>query len=501
MKIRSQLKVVSIANALFVLILGGSALFGVLKLTEAHKSVSHSHRVLAEINMLLFNLADTTANERAYLITEQESYFQRYKFSMEKTEKSLGDLPALLTDNQEQSARIKEVDRVIMERLKSFEVTTELYRKGDKEGALNRVRLGKGQQYMLQISRMIEEVKQTELSLLEHRLQDLSRNIESLERTIIFGTLSAIACVSLFNAALGRNVVSWVELLRHAADNIERGRFDTRVPTETADEFAEIAEAFNRLGQSLEVALDIQPSELEDARDSLSRVAQTAYHVEEWSHTARDSARLAQSAINSALNGAGEMSLTAPVLMNRSMSSYESVRLINDTLSDLQERFAGLTDVSNELMVLCLNAETQDQETLTAASIKLWQSKLKEVSLKLREESNQSHRLLRKLESEGIRLLGEERDEHSSAQKISLAVEQLMLSLRSCAESINSAQNSINSMSELTSKNSTTVALGRGSLDRLFNDLERRKAKIRPVEALATSALATISDAKPDAAS
>lgn len=497
MKIRSQLKVVSIANALFVLILGGSALFGVLKLTEAHKSVSHSHKVLAEINMLLFNLADTTANERAYLITEQESYFQRYKFSMEKTEKSLGDLPALLTDNQEQSARIKEVDRVIMERLKSFEVTTELYRKGDKEGALNRVRLGKGQQYMMQISRMIEEVKQTELSLLEHRLQDLSRNIESLERTIIFGTLSAIACVSLFNAALGRNVVSWVELLRHAADNIERGRFDTRVPTETADEFAEIAEAFNRLGQSLEVALDIQPSELEDARDSLSRVAQTAYHVEEWSHTARDSARLAQSAINSALNGASEMSLTAPVLMNRSMSSYESVRLINDSLSDLQERFAGLTDVSNELMVLCLNAETQ--ESVTESSIKLWQTKLKEVSVKLREESNQSHRLLRKLESEGVRLLGEERDEHSSAQKISLAVEQLMLSLRSCADSINSAQNSINSMSELTSKNSTTVALGRGSLDRLFNDLERRKAKIRPVETLATSALATIGDAKPDA--
>lgn len=497
MKIRSQLKVVSIANALFVLILGGSALFGVLKLTEAHKSVSHSHKVLAEINMLLFNLADTTANERAYLITEQESYFQRYKFSMEKTEKSLGDLPALLTDNQEQSARIKEVDRVIMERLKSFEVTTELYRKGDKEGALNRVRLGKGQQYMMQISRMIEEVKQTELSLLEHRLQDLSRNIESLERTIIFGTLSAIACVSLFNAALGRNVVSWVELLRHAADNIERGRFDTRVPTETADEFAEIAEAFNRLGQSLEVALDIQPSELEDARDSLSRVAQTAYHVEEWSHTARDSARLAQSAINSALNGASEMSLTAPVLMNRSMSSYESVRLINDSLSDLQERFAGLTDVSNELMVLCLNAETQD--SVTESSIKLWQTKLKEVSVKLREESNQSHRLLRKLESEGVRLLGEERDEHSSAQKISLAVEQLMLSLRSCADSINSAQNSINSMSELTSKNSTTVALGRGSLDRLFNDLERRKAKIRPVETLATSALATIGDAKPDA--
>ncbi|MBX9942218.1 MAG: CHASE3 domain-containing protein [Candidatus Obscuribacterales bacterium] len=496
MKIRSQLKVVSIANALFVLILGGSALFGVLKLTEAHKSVSHSHKVLAEINMLLFNLADTTANERAYLITEQESYFQRYRFSMEKTEKSLGDLPALLTDNQEQSARIKEVDRVIMERLKSFEVTTELYRKGDKEGALNRVRLGKGQQYMMQISRMIEEVKQTELSLLEHRLQDLSRNIESLERTIIFGTLSAIACVSLFNAALGRNVVSWVELLRHAADNIERGRFDTRVPTETADEFAEIAEAFNRLGQSLEVALDIQPSELEDARDSLSRVAQTAYHVEEWSHTARDSARLAQSAINSALNGANEMSLTAPVLMNRSMSSYESVRLINDSLSDLQERFAGLTDVSNELMVLCLNAETQ--ESVTESSIKLWQSKLKEVSVKLREESNQAHRLLRKLESEGVRLLGEERDEHSSAQKISLAVEQLMLSLRSCADSINSAQNSIYSMSELTSKNSTTVALGRGSLDRLFNDLERRKAKVRPVETFATSALATIGDAKPD---
>lgn len=484
MKIRSQLLCLSLANALFVLVLGGSAYFGVLRLTEASQSVAHSHKVLGEINLLMGNLAESTANERAFLISEQESYYQRYRFGIEKVEESMARLPKLVSDNEAQAERVKMVLPIITERLASFETTTELLRKGNKEAAFERVKLGKGAQFMVQIVRQMDELKAEESKLLDHRILDLEHNDESLKRTLLFGTLSAIACVALFNAALARNVVAWVGLLKQAADNIERGRYDTRVPVDTADEFAEIATAFNRLGQSLEVALDTQPLELDEARLTMSRVAQTASHVEEWARTARENAGLSQSSLNAALSSAGEMSLQAPVLVERSSSSLEAATAMNENVSQLQDALSQLSALSGELSIIA----STDGGATTNKGVNL-----KDVASRLRQCSLDAHKFVRRMEADSIKLLAEERDERSSAQKIYISLENVTASLKQCKESIADANSAIANMSELSSKNTTTVAMGRGSLDKLWNDFERRKAIVKSDNGATTSSFSVVS--------
>ena len=117
MQIRNKLLSISLANAALVIVLGVSSMFGVHKLIEASQLVDHSNQVIDSTQELAFNLADTTASERAYLITEQEIYYQRYRDGSEKTMLSLTKLAETLSDNKVQQERLNLLRAIVKERI------------------------------------------------------------------------------------------------------------------------------------------------------------------------------------------------------------------------------------------------------------------------------------------------------------------------------------------------------------------------------------------------
>ncbi|WP_158224304.1 CHASE3 domain-containing protein, partial [Clostridioides difficile] len=145
--------------------LGVSSMFGVHKLIEASQLVDHSNQVIDSTQELAFNLADTTASERAYLITEQEIYYQRYRDGSEKTMLSLTKLAETLSDNKVQQERLNLLRAIVKERIEAFDITTDMFRTGNKAGALERVRVGKGIVFMTKIQALMDEFRQEEFKL------------------------------------------------------------------------------------------------------------------------------------------------------------------------------------------------------------------------------------------------------------------------------------------------------------------------------------------------
>jgi CHASE3 domain sensor protein len=486
MRIGTKLLSISLANAAFVIILGGASLFGVIRLLEAGEWVEHSNQVIDSTQEMAFNLADTTASERAYLITEQEMYYQRFKESSEKTTLSLTKVNELVGDNKQQQERLRLMKAIVKERLDSFDDTTDLFRSGNKSGALDRVKHGKGLVFMTKIGTMIDEFRAEELKLLDHRKAEMEKNGESLKRTIIFGTLAAIISVSLFNLMLAHNVVGWVRLLKTATDNIERGRFETRAPTHTADEFAEIAIAFNRLGHSIQIAFDTQPQEIAQARKSLREVYEAARHVDDWARCAMEQARQAQLALGALVASGGELKISAPKLIERSQGSLATAQEISGSMRNLNEVVASIDNAAGELAMISLQSqmEAARYEKELPATFAPLMLQLKTLAQRMRDDNLRAQHFMNDLQGQGLRLVSEERDEHISVESLDRAFQSLLTNLDLCVEAVNLSSNAITNLMELSGKNSSSVTAGRGSLERLWNDFERRQAKIQAASEL-----------------
>lgn len=485
MQIRNKLLSISLANAALVIVLGVSSMFGVHKLIEASQLVDHSNQVIDSTQELAFNLADTTASERAYLITEQEIYYQRYRDGSEKTMLSLTKLAEALSDNKVQQERLNLLRAIVKERIEAFDITTDMFRTGNKAGALERVRVGKGIVFMTKIQALMDEFRQEEFKLLQERRDDMTRNGESLKRTILFGTLAAIVCVSLFNFILGKNVVGWVRLLKNATDNIERGRLETRVPVVGDDEFSDIATSFNRLGHNLQLAFDTQPQEIAEARKNMAAVADMARHVDEWAKTAMEQARQAQTALNAAMSAGADLQIDAPKLMEHSHSSLNASQEINASMRDLNEVVAALNAVAAEMTIISLHAQMESAragEEMPRSFGPLLQ-KLNDLSDRVREDNLRAQHLMDRLQAEGQRLVADEREEHAGASALARSSETMMHRMTTCLEAIDSAYSAIQAMLEMSGRSSNTVTAGRGSLEKLWHDFERRQAKVQEIQA------------------
>ena len=184
-----------------------------LKLVENENWVSHTHRVLTELEATLSTLKDAETGQRGYLLTGEERYLEPYNSAIARINQQVVGLQQLTADNKRQQQRLRDLKIAIDSKLADLEGTLNLRRKQNLAAAVRQIKTGRGKQIMGDIRQQIATMTAEETQLLQQRARESKK---SANLTILTFTVA-----SLVNFLLMLLVYYLVKRDRTLRDNAE----------------------------------------------------------------------------------------------------------------------------------------------------------------------------------------------------------------------------------------------------------------------------------------
>jgi PAS domain S-box-containing protein len=228
----------ALAIALTVLS-GVAALFYFTKRIAAARWVEHTMLVQNSAHKLFATLVDAETGQRGYLLTADKAYLEPYHAASSSLERVWQTLKTITTDNLAQQSKLREIEKLIPEKMGELARTISTFDNGKRQEAEADVRSDAGKATMDKIRKLLDTFQAEEQHLLIGRSAEADRTSSWL---LTFMSLSLLTALGLA-AALS-------QLLRRSLDRMTKAR----------DEFAEANIA-------LEKTLEYGASEL-----SLSKV-------------------------------------------------------------------------------------------------------------------------------------------------------------------------------------------------------------------------------------
>jgi methyl-accepting chemotaxis protein len=253
MRVAGKLSLISGLTAAIVLIVGASSFYSVNTLIAANELVMHCKNVLQELDLLLFEVADAVSTQRSFVLTSDQAYLDAYKQQVAAAEQSLETIGKLEQGDPEQSARIAKLKALIKERFASLDLTINVFKEKGLEAAIQRIKRSSVLQFRIRVRESIEEIKQSELSLLNSRTSNMRQSADASQLTVLIGALLALVFTVVYNYLFGHSILSRIKQLVRVGENLKYGRFDLSASTDSNDEFADLGFAFNTLGKQLQV--------------------------------------------------------------------------------------------------------------------------------------------------------------------------------------------------------------------------------------------------------
>ncbi|MEG4806814.1 CHASE3 domain-containing protein [Microcoleus sp. F8-D3] len=184
-----------------------------LKLVENEHWVSHTHRVLTELEATLSTLKDAETGQRGYLLTAEERYLEPYNSAIARINQQVAGLQQLTADNNRQQQRLRDLKIAIDSKLADLERTLNVRRQQNLAAAVRQIKTDRGKQLMGDIRQQIAAMTAEETQLLQQRARE-SKNSANL-------TILSFTVASLVNFLLMVLVYYLVKRDRTLRDNAE----------------------------------------------------------------------------------------------------------------------------------------------------------------------------------------------------------------------------------------------------------------------------------------
>ena len=160
-----------------------------IKLIENEHWVSHTHRVLTELEATLSTLKDAETGQRGYLLTGEERYLEPYYSARARINQQVVGLQQLTADNNRQQQRLRDLKIAIDSKLADLEGTLNLRRKQNLAAAVRQIKTGRGKQIMGSIRQQIATMTAEETQLLQQRARESKK---SANLTILTFTVASL---------------------------------------------------------------------------------------------------------------------------------------------------------------------------------------------------------------------------------------------------------------------------------------------------------------------
>jgi PAS domain S-box-containing protein len=168
-----------------------------LKLIENQRSLTHTQKVLTELETTLSTLKDAETGQRGYLITGEERYLQPYQAGVSQIYRHINSLKQLTADNPSQQQRVSAIESAIALKLTELAQTVKLRREQGFEAAIQVVKSGRGKQIMDNIRASIAEMESIENQLLQQRSKESQAKLQETLLTFSIATAINLALLAL----------------------------------------------------------------------------------------------------------------------------------------------------------------------------------------------------------------------------------------------------------------------------------------------------------------
>ncbi len=106
------------------------------------------------------------------------------------------------------------------------------------------------------ISSSKESIKSDMSDKKEDTTQEIDSSVDQLQNTVIISVVVILALVAVSAYVIADRIVSPIKELTDIADRVSQGEMDLAVEVEAKDEIGELAESFNRMINSLKIAME-----------------------------------------------------------------------------------------------------------------------------------------------------------------------------------------------------------------------------------------------------
>ncbi|UVT20329.1 MAG: CHASE3 domain-containing protein [Nitrospira sp.] len=234
--------IVSAMVAIVVMLVNATLLFlGTRQVFESADDVAHTHEVLAASEHLLSTLADAETGQRGYVITGVPAYLEPFQAAKARVQGSVDRLRLLTSDNLEQTPAIKDIERLVEDKLGELSETIALRRDQGLEAARMVMMTDQGKRVMDMIRSRLNDINARESALLaagEHKHQ------ATYELVIIANGLSLVLGLGILLFAYF--IVYQDIVVRREADAALRA-FSTELEHRVTARTAELVQSQDRL--------------------------------------------------------------------------------------------------------------------------------------------------------------------------------------------------------------------------------------------------------------
>ena len=185
---------------------------------------------------------------RNYYLTDEEAFLEQARAAGGQVPQVLARLRQLTADNPRHQQRLDALEPLIRERLEHARDTIALYRSQGQKAAVQRIKTGQITTLNAQIARILGEMQAEERAVLKQRAEEADEMGQDARRTIVAGTLIALALALLAGYLITRDISRPLKQLTAVAERITAGDISVSVPAGTrSDEVGVLTRAFARM--------------------------------------------------------------------------------------------------------------------------------------------------------------------------------------------------------------------------------------------------------------
>jgi len=193
-------------------------------LHESQGVVAHTWGVIAQLRAVHATLVDAESGASGYAITGDEAHLAPHESANGAIEQRLYQLEQLTEEDAPQRARVDRLRQAVRARSVALGDVVDAARAGDMAGAARAVGTGEGRRLMDAVRRLISEMEEKELIILDERLAVASKSFDTAQTTGLIVGITALLLIGMVFHLVQRFDHLRERAARDAADAEERFR-------------------------------------------------------------------------------------------------------------------------------------------------------------------------------------------------------------------------------------------------------------------------------------
>ena len=198
--IARELKYLTIGTAFFLLLFLGLMAMGYINYNKKIVNfglVNQTHKVINDLQKLETLVQEMGSHNRAYVITEQESYRIRMNELAVEMEKLVDEIDSMTRENSGQQKKLNRLHRSMNDLIDYSQLEIKLIQEKRKNEVVKMIRDGKGQNLVSLISRSMNEIRFQKEGLLNVRLETYKQEETKSAILILLATISAFFVLTM----------------------------------------------------------------------------------------------------------------------------------------------------------------------------------------------------------------------------------------------------------------------------------------------------------------